>query len=124
MVYKALDEQLKVDRAIKVLSPQLMYEDRARQRFEAEARIMAGLDHPNVAQVYDIVSTSKYLFIVMELLGNQSLWDWVKQNGPLPEGSIIRLLDPILDLLHKAHEQGCSPRHQAIQHFDQSIRQN
>ena len=66
VVYKALDEQLKVDRAIKVLSPQLMYEDRARQRFEAEARIMAGLDHPNVAQVYDIVSTSKY-FIVMEL---------------------------------------------------------
>ena len=106
VVYKAFDEQLKVDRAIKVLSPQLLYEGRARQRFEAEARIMAGLDHPNVAQVYDIVSTSRYLFIVMELLGNQSLWDWVKVNGPLPEGSIITLMDPILDLISNAHEQG------------------
>ena len=58
-VYRAQDHRLGVARAIKVLLPAYASKDRVRARFEAEARTMAVLDHPNIVRVYDVGASSK-----------------------------------------------------------------
>lgn len=105
-VFRALDQQLMVERAIKVLSPKSFSIAEARTRFQSEAQILAGIEHPNIVRVYDIVHAKNYLFIVMELLGRATMSDVVRQLGALPEGSVRSVLLPISNAVQAAHEDG------------------
>jgi serine/threonine protein kinase len=84
-VFRARDTVLNVDRAIKLLSSDMMKNNDARMRFEAEAQVMAKIDHPSVVRLYDIVSSPSVLFLVMDIINGGNIWQWVRKYGPMPE---------------------------------------
>ncbi len=95
-VYRATDTKLNRDVAIKVL-PEAFRRDTSRmRRFEREARVLASLNHPNIAAIYGIEEGA----IVMELVDGQS------PAGPLPLDTVIDYARQIATGLEAAHEKG------------------
>ncbi len=106
VVYRAWDERLRVERAIKILSPQVARRRSLRKRFENEARTMARLAHPNIVSVTDVVEEGARFFMVMELVTGGTLWDWVTQHGRMPPQLALEYLIPVLDAMGAAHAAG------------------
>jgi TolB-like protein/tRNA A-37 threonylcarbamoyl transferase component Bud32 len=104
-VYRAHDEQLKRDVALKVLLADTLADDRARKRFRREAETLSKLNHPNIAQIHDFGSQDELDFLVMEQVPGESLKERL-DKGSLPEKELIRLGGQIADALQEAHEQG------------------
>ena len=105
-VYQATDRMLNVERAIKVLSPQLMHDKLSRDRFRAEAQSMAKIDHKGIVKIYDIVDTEEHFFIVMELLNGGTLWQWIGQHGAMPEKMACMAIANVVEALTSVHRQG------------------
>ena len=109
-VYRARDTRLDRDVALKVL-PTLIAVNRDRlARFEREARTLAALNHPNIAQIYGIVDSPvgagspSIPALVMELVAGEDLADLVAR-GALPTGEAIRIATQIAEALEAAHER-------------------
>src|SRR5215212_8049627 len=80
-VWEAHDELLDRSVAVKVLAQHLSEDERARKRFEREARAAAGLSsHPNVVTIYDVAEHEGRTFLVMELLTGGSLADKLRDD--------------------------------------------
>jgi serine/threonine protein kinase len=90
VVYRAHDEQLERDVALKVLTPGTLANETARQRFRREALALARLNHPNIETVYEFGSEDGIDFLVMELITGIAL-HYKLAAGPLPEGAVLRL---------------------------------
>jgi serine/threonine protein kinase len=105
-VWRAWDATLRVERAIKLLSPEKLEDPAARARFLSEARTMAGLDHPGVLRVHDLGQDGPWVYMVMELATGGSLWDWMQRHGPMPPRLAVRLLLPVAHALEAAHAAG------------------
>jgi serine/threonine protein kinase/tetratricopeptide (TPR) repeat protein len=105
VVYRAHDERLDRDVALKVLSPDLVGDNEFLVRFRREARTLSKLNHPNVATVHDFDTEAGTSFIVMELVQGKSLIDKIR-TGPLPEKELLRLALQLLDGLSAAHSEG------------------
>jgi len=105
IVYRARDERLDRDVALKVLSPTLVHDDTFLYRFRREARLLSKLNHPNIATVHDFDTVNDTSFLVMELIKGQTL-NRRLSNGPLPESEILRLATQLLDGLEIAHREG------------------
>lgn len=106
-VYLARDGRLGVWRAIKVLSSRRSTNVLALQRFEREARVMALLDHPAIARVYDLDHHGDRPYIVLELVTGGSLWDWIERHRrPLPARDAVLACRSICGALAAAHERG------------------
>jgi serine/threonine-protein kinase len=107
-VYRAVDPMLGREVAVKVLHPFVAERAEASQRFEREARAVAGLRHPNVLAVYDYqpAAGDAPAYLVMELLSGPSLRGFVEQHGtPLCEvGAMVGLLTA--RALGAAHARG------------------
>src|SRR6476469_2684358 len=101
-VYRARDERLKRDVAIKVLPAELAADAERRSRFEREARAASGLSHPNILTVYDIGTTDETVYIAMELVDGGTLKDLIA-SGPLPTRKLLELGTQIADGLAAAH---------------------
>ncbi len=106
VVYRAFDEHLRVERAIKQLAPAAAKMPEARARLETEARAMASLAHPNIVSVFDIRRDEKELFLVMELITGGTLWDWVRGFGPMPPRLAAQVMVPVLEAIGAAHQAG------------------
>src|SRR3954453_21217703 len=92
-VWEAHDELLDRSVAVKLLASHLSEDDRARQRFQREARAAAGLsNHPNVATIYDVGEFEGRTFIVMELLTGGSLADRLRSGERIPHETALRWL--------------------------------
>src|SRR5579871_152445 len=104
-VYRAKDTRLGREVAVKILPQHLADAPEARQRFEREARAVAGLNHPNICALYDVGSQDGLEFIVMELLTGETLAQRLLR-GPLKIDELQRAGVEIADALHKAHLQG------------------
>lgn len=104
-VYRARDEHLERDVAVKVLPPGMLADDAARKRFRQEALTLSKLNHPNVATVHDFVSESQADFLVMECVTGTTLADTVAA-GPLAERDILAIGMQLAEGLAAAHEQG------------------
>ncbi len=110
VVYKALDTRLKRIVALKFLPPQWNQDDRAKQRFEHEARAASALDHPNICTIYEIGETQPsvaepgqgQLFIAMAYYDGQTLKQKIKQ-GPLPLDEALDVATQIARGLAQAH---------------------
>ncbi len=114
-VYQAWDTLLKVPRAVKFLLPSETGSDLPRQRFEAEARALMRIDHPNVIRTYDVGdeplrSGGRITFMVMELCEGGSPADWVARNGPMPPRLAIDVLVQVCSGLSAIHQYGCVHR--------------
>jgi Tol biopolymer transport system component/predicted Ser/Thr protein kinase len=94
-VYRARDTKLDRDVAIKVLPPALAEDPERLARFEREAKVLAALNHPNIAQIYGIEERA----LVMELVDGATL------QGPLPLETAFDYARQIADALEAAHEK-------------------
>lgn len=104
VVYRAHDEQLDRDVALKVLPPGLLADERARRRFRKEALALAKLNHPNIGGIYEFGTAEGCDFLVMELVSGVSL-DTKLAAGALPEDEVLRLGTQLADGLQAAHAQ-------------------
>src|SRR3984893_12415358 len=103
-VYRAHDEQLDRDVALKVLPTGTLANEVARQRFRREGLALAKLNHQNVAAVYEFGSQDGVDFLVMELIRGVTL-DIKLIGGALSEREVVRLGTQIAEGLEAAHEQ-------------------
>ena len=106
-VYRARDQRLQRDVAIKVLLPSLITASaQARERFQREARAVAALQHPNICTIYDVGETANgEPFLVMELLQGETLQDRLRR-GPFDPALFIDVAIALADGLDAAHRAG------------------
>src|SRR3989442_2457759 len=90
VVYRAHDERLDRDVALKVLAPGLLADEKARRRFRREALALSRLNHPGIATIHDFDSDDGVEFLVMEFIPGESL-DHKLKAAPLAEAEAIRL---------------------------------
>src|SRR5579871_604630 len=95
-VYRARDTNLDRDVAIKVLPSSFAQEPERLARFEREAKVLAALNHPNIAHIYGVEQGA----LVMELVEGETL------SGPVPLDSALDYARQIADALEAAHEKG------------------
>jgi len=103
-VYRAEDVRLQRPVAIKVLAPDLLSEPGALEWFKREARVAAGLNHPNICTIHDVGDDAGRPFLVMELLEGESLRELL-HGGPLPKEQVLNLGIGIAEALEAAHAQ-------------------
>src|ERR1700681_1244206 len=108
-VYKATDTRLNRTVAIKVLPPHFSDNFEMKQRFEREAKTIAGLNHPHICTLYDIGRQDGTDFLVMEYLEGETLATRLLK-GPLPMEQVLQYAIEISDALDKAHRKGVTRR--------------
>ncbi|MBN2394065.1 MAG: protein kinase [Anaerolineae bacterium] len=107
IVYRAHDEVLDRDVAIKFLLPQHIANAEAGERFMREARAVARLSHPNIMTLYDVGKESDWHYMVLEYIPGQNLRDVAKAHaGSLPLGEALAAIRDVLEALAYAHTQG------------------
>jgi serine/threonine-protein kinase len=104
-VYRATDETLHREVAIKVLNPELNEPEVAR-RFRAEAVTVARLNHPGIATIYELFEHEGQCFMVMEFVRGETLERLVERAGPLPVEQAADLQVQALTALGYAHKVG------------------
>src|ERR1700674_1107113 len=105
VVYKAYDEQLEREVALKVLLPGLLAEEGARKRFRKEALALARLNHPNIATIFEFGNEGGADFLVTEYIPGITL-DTKLSGGALGVEETVRLGTQLATGLAAAHEQG------------------
>jgi serine/threonine protein kinase/tetratricopeptide (TPR) repeat protein len=103
VVYRAHDEKLDRDVALKVLSAGMIADAVSRRRFRHEALTLSSLSHPNIAVVHDFGTCDTFDYLVMEYVPGTTL---SFRNGPLPERDVLRLGVQIARGLAAAHAAG------------------
>jgi serine/threonine-protein kinase len=99
-VYRARDTQLDRDVAIKTLPDVVARDPERLARFEREAKMLAALNHPNIAQIYGLAESGSVRGLVMELVEGDAL------AGPLPLSTTLDYAKQIVDALEYAHDRG------------------
>lgn len=105
VVYRAHDERLDRDVAVKILPAGLLADEEARKRFRKEARALAQLNHPNIASVHDFDTQEGVDFLVMEYIPGMEVGQKLLA-GALTEKGILPLGAQLAEGLTAAHEQG------------------
>ena len=105
VVYRAHDDQLDRDVALKVLPAGTLADDAARKQFRKEALALAKLSHPNIATVFEFSSQEGLDFLAMELIPGRPLSERLF-GGAIPQPEIVRLATQLADGLAAAHDQG------------------
>ena len=104
-VYRARDNKLGRDVAIKILPPHFTADTERRARFAREARTLATLSHPNVGAIYGLEESDGIVALVLELVEGPTLADRL-ERGPLPTGVALGIARQIVEALEAAHEKG------------------
>ena len=105
VVYRAYDEKLERDLALKVLAPGALNDDAARKRFRNEARVLSRLNHPAIQTIHDFDTFDGHDYLVSELVPGLSL-DTRLQSGALPEKEVVDLGFQLAQGLEAAHTAG------------------
>jgi len=108
-VYRARDPQLRREVAIKVLPDRLARDPEQLARLKREARVLAALNHPNIATLYGFESSGATAFLVMELVPGETLAD-VVCRGPVPAERALDIAGQVADALEAAHGKGITHR--------------
>ena len=104
-VYRARDNKLGREVAIKVLPEEFTQHPQKLARFEREARLLAALNHPGIATLYGVEEAKGKPFLVMELVEGETLAERIAR-GPLPVDEALTLSQQIAEALEAAHEKG------------------
>jgi serine/threonine protein kinase/tetratricopeptide (TPR) repeat protein len=105
VVYRAIDERLNRDVALKLLPVELLADDAAVKSFRHEAQALSKLNHPNIATIHDFDAQDGLNFLVMEYIPGITL-DQKVLAGPIPEKEVVRLGLQLAQGLRAAHGQG------------------
>jgi serine/threonine-protein kinase len=104
-VYQATDSKLGRSVAIKLLPEAFTHDADRAARFEREARVLASLNHPNIAAIYGVEESANRRFLVMELVSGETLAERI-QRGAIPVEEALGIAAQITEALEAAHEQG------------------
>jgi len=105
VVWSAYHQTLGRHVAVKLLPPGFAADDEVRQQFRSEAKLIASLNHPHIAQVHDFIETGDLYLLVMERLDGGTLWDRFSTSGLSPAGACAAVLAASV-ALHHAHGRG------------------
>ena len=89
-VYRARDTKLKRDVAIKILPTEFSQDDDRLSRFQREAEVLASLNHPNIAAIYDLQEANELRFLVLELVEGETLAERI-ERGPVPVEEALKI---------------------------------
>src|SRR5205809_2813026 len=104
-VYQATDTKLDRDVAIKFLPEAVSHDSERVARFQREARVLASLNHSNIAGIYGVEEIDSRHFLVMELVSGETLADRIKR-GAIPIEEALPIARQIAEALEGAHEKG------------------
>src|SRR5215471_16168255 len=104
-VYRAQDTRLGRSIAMKVLPDAFAHDPDRVARFEREARVLASLNHPNIAALYGMEKIDGMLLLAMELVEGQTLAELIGR-GPVPIVDAVKIAHQIAEALESAHEKG------------------
>ena len=105
VVYRAEDTNLSREVAIKVLPEQFTQDPQRLARFEREAKLLASLNHPNVAAIYGLEEADGVRFLALELVEGETLAERVAR-GPVPVKEALEICRQIAEGVEAAHEKG------------------
>ena len=105
-VWRAHDEVILRDVAIKILKPEFMGDPGFLERFRVEARHAARVDHEGIADVYDYGEGSGSAYLVMELVSGDSLARIIEKRIRLSAVEVLSIIEQTARALHAAHEDG------------------
>ena len=105
-VFNGWDKELEREVAIKMLKYKLAYDEKFLDRFEQEAKIIAGLNHPNIVNVIEVIDDFSTRFIVMEKLHGQDLSATMKEKGAFSVEETREILSQVANALQYAHNKG------------------
>jgi serine/threonine protein kinase len=104
-VYQATDTKLSRNVAIKFLPEAFSHDSERVARFEREARLLASLNHSNIAAIHGLEESGDRKFLVMELVDGETLAERIKR-GPIPVDESLQIVKQICEALEAAHEKG------------------
>jgi hypothetical protein len=105
VVYRAEDKTLDRQVAIKVLPEAFTGDPERLARFEREAKLLASLNHPNIAAIHGLEEADGKCFLVLELVEGETLAEWLSR-GPLPVEMALGVCREIAEGVEAAHEKG------------------
>ncbi len=103
-VYRARDSRLDREVALKVLPDAFARDPERMARFEREAKVLASLNHPNIASIYGLEESGNRRALVLELVAGPTLADRIRQ-GPVPLDEALPLAGQVAEGLEYAHER-------------------
>ena len=104
-VWKAADTRLDRDVAVKVLNAEISADKRRLARFEREAKLLASINHPNIATIFGLDEQDGRHFIAMELIPGEDLGRRL-DRGPMNLGETLRIARQVAAALEATHEKG------------------
>src|SRR5580700_890058 len=104
-VYEARDTQLRRDVAIKVLPSAFLNDPERLSRFQREARMLASLNHPNIATIHGLEQADGVNYLVMELVPGETLAERLK-TGPMKVEEALKVASQIAEALETVHKKG------------------
>jgi len=106
VVYKARDEELGVDVALKVLRPDLGTDPEWVARFRRELVLAREITHKNVVRIHDIGESDGLRFLTMRLVEGRSLLELLEKDGPLPVERALFIFRQVAEAVQQAHDVG------------------
>jgi eukaryotic-like serine/threonine-protein kinase len=103
VVYRARDERLQRRVAIKVLPPELAFQQDIRERFTREAQTAARLSHPHIVPIHTVGEGQGLVYFVMGYVDGESVAARIRRRGPLPVEEVRRIMKETADALSAAH---------------------
>jgi len=106
VVYRARDEELGVDTALKVLRPDLGADPKVVERFRSELRLAREVTHKNVVRIHDIGEHEGLRFLTMRYVEGRSLREVIERDGPLSPDRAVAVARQVASALEEAHRAG------------------
>ena len=104
-VYRAKDSKLGRDVAIKVLPDEFAENEERLARFKREAKVLASLNHPNIASIYGLEQSDNTHYLVLELVPGETLAERIAR-GPISLEEALDIATKMAEALEEAHEEG------------------
>lgn len=105
-VYKARDLIDDITVAIKILKDEYIQNEEFLRRFRNEAKAIAGLSHPNIVKIYDVIYSDDVPAIVMEYIDGITLKEYIEREGVLKWKEVLHYIVQVLRALQHAHDKG------------------
>ena len=106
LVYKAMQTNLHRTVALKILPPEMTFDQSYIARFQQEARAAAGLEHSHIVPIYEIGDAEGFYYIAMKYIEGGTLKELIDRDAPLPLTRVLELLEPVGKALDYAHKRG------------------